>query len=59
MSGYGWPPAKCPVTVAAWCGHCHEELRADGPLGYTHQDGSMYGEDGHAVLPVFEPSWRR
>jgi len=39
----------------AWCAHCGEELKIDGPMGYVHQDGSMYGADGHAVLPVTDP----
>lgn len=34
------------------CAVCGELLRDDGPLGYTHQNGSMYGDDGHAVIPV-------
>ncbi len=40
----------------AWCAHCGEELRDEGPFGYVHQNGSVYGEqDGHAVLPLIQP----
>jgi len=34
------------------CAICGEELWANGPIGYVHANGSMYGEDGHAVIPV-------
>lgn len=34
------------------CALCGEALKVDGPMGWVHQDGSMYGDDGHAVVPI-------
>ena len=34
------------------CATCQEPLMFEGLLGYVHQTGSMYGDDGHAVVPV-------
>lgn len=40
------------------CAHCGDKLVADGPMGWVHAVGrSMYGEDGHAVLPITMAAW--
>jgi hypothetical protein len=45
--------ARGPRAVI--CAVCREPLAFDGPMGYVHPSGSMYGEDGHAVVPVPVP----
>jgi len=35
-----------------WCFHCQDRLVLTDTLGWVHPTGSMYGQDGHAVLPV-------
>jgi hypothetical protein len=34
------------------CAQCGEPVDLAGLLGYVHPDGSIYGPDGHAVVPV-------
>lgn len=42
-----------PLTLGgAYCALCGESLVIDGPMGWIHRDGSMYGADGHAVAPI-------
>ena len=40
------------------CAHCGEKLVTDDPMGFVHViSRSMYGEDGHAVVPITMAAW--
>lgn len=39
------------------CAHCGDKLVVDDSFGYVHVDRSMYGPDGHAVVPITMAAW--